>query len=146
MDRFAQGLARLATRLAGRGGAAVVYVRGAAAVPLTAVRLSGRDTADQPGQPPLRVSRDARDYSLAVATLTAAGLWPPASGDLIEDQGRAFGVTAPADGPLWEWGEPERVTVRVRTVDRDEAVPAGAVAWADGGPAGWADGTLILGG
>lgn len=120
MNLLTTAAAWLADTLAASAGVAVAYTRGATTVPLTAVVANGPQAITQPGAEPVRVPTTDRGYLFRRPDLVAAGLFPPQTGDRVaETLGgvvTTFVAAADTTGPVWEWGEPERATVRVRTV------------------------------
>ena len=146
-DRLAQGAARLHARLAARCGAAVVYARGGVAVELTAVAPTDRAALTQPGGVPLRAAQRDRDFVVDAAALAAAGLFPPQAGDTLTAGGAEYTVSPRAtmpDRPVWEWGETDRVTVRLFCSERGEPFVRLPVDWDDGTDLAADDGSPVL--
>lgn len=146
-DRLSTAMGRLRDRLAARVGVPVVYARGAVSVAVTATVLADDVTLTLPGQQPVRLGERDRDWIIDAATLALAGLFPPKAGDTVTVGGVEFTAGPRAGGPLtpvWEWGEAERVTVRVRTGQRGAVFVPLPVDWDDGSGLLADDGTAIL--
>lgn len=118
MGILADGMLWLSTTLSGGDGVAVLYTpRGGAAVALTAVPGERRDEAE-PTQAPGRLERAERDYLIALADWTAAGLTgTPATGDRVVETINGVGVTFEAAPtgvePSWRYSDPGRTAFRV---------------------------------
>jgi hypothetical protein len=146
-DRLTTAMGRLRDRQAVRVGVPAVYARGAVSVPVVAVIAADAVQLTQPGQPAVRLGERDRDWVIDAATLAAVGLFPPKAGDTVTAGGVEFTVGPRAADPLraiWEWGEAERVTVRVRSSQRGPVFVALPVDWDDGSAVLWDDGSAVL--
>lgn len=146
-DRLTTAMGRLRDRQAVRVGVPAVCARGAVSVPVVAVIAADAVQLTQPGQPAVRLGERDRDWVIDAATLAAAGLFPPKAGDTVTAGGVEFTVGPRASNPsapVWEWGEAERVTVRVRASQRGPVFVALPVLWDDGSAVLWDDGSAVL--
>jgi hypothetical protein len=117
-DLLKSGAAWLAAQLGASASEAVAYARPGTALTTTWQATYGSQllrVSDGKG-PVVRTLRTDRDFVGPVATLQAAGLWPPLRGDQVTmPGGEAFEVDSYGSEAHWRYADPFETLVRVHT-------------------------------
>lgn len=101
-------------------GETVAYTPANTAVPafgLTAFRASLR--LAEAGEGGKRISGRLFQFVVLVTAYTAHNAQTPKAGDTVTDvDGHIYEVVAPPGGFCWEWGEPQRIGMKINVLEK----------------------------
>jgi hypothetical protein len=94
-------------------GRSVVLARGTSSVTFRAIKGERRAQFDAPGG---RIETVLHEWLCEAAALTLAGEpITPQRGDKLEHDGERFDVVPETFGPAWEWHDPDKSLLLIRT-------------------------------
>lgn len=113
-DLIADAVAWVADTLADKAAVTVTYRRGQDSASVPAVL--GQTQWAFVGPDGAEVEMATRDYIIRVSDLVLAGQpVSPQRGDVIDEAGETFEVSAPVSEPVWRWNDAYRNAYRIHT-------------------------------